>query len=89
MPVTSTVVSSVDWTTTPAAVWRRHRSGLRAIRRLDPVQWEALTGIERQQQALARNTERFLLASLQQRPALGLTGHGKIFADQGSAESLQ
>lgn len=52
--------SEVDWKMTPAAVWRRHRSGLRAIRRLDPVQWESLTGIERQKQALARNTERFL-----------------------------
>jgi predicted AAA+ superfamily ATPase len=49
-----------DWQHTPAAVWRRHRSGLRAIRRLDPVQWPALTGIDHQKQALARNTERFL-----------------------------
>lgn len=49
-----------NWQHTPAAVWRRHRSGLRAIRRLDPVQWSALTGIDHQKQALARNTERFL-----------------------------
>ncbi len=54
------VSETVDWRTSPAAVWRRHRSGLRAIRRLDPVQWDDLTGIEQQQQALARNTERFL-----------------------------
>ncbi|SDV99705.1 ATP-binding protein [Marinobacter mobilis] len=52
--------TTIDWAATPAAVWRRHRQGLRAIRRLDPVQWQALTGIERQQAALARNTERFL-----------------------------
>ncbi|WP_166258298.1 ATP-binding protein [Marinobacter salicampi] len=51
---------TIDWTTTSAAAWRRHRAGLRPIRRLDPVQWQDLQGIERQQQALARNTERFL-----------------------------
>lgn len=78
MPVTSTVASSVDWTTTPAAVWRRHRSGLRAIRRLDPVQWEALTGIDRQQQALARNTERFLAGQPSNNALLwGSRGTGK------------
>ncbi|MEC7816106.1 MAG: ATP-binding protein [Pseudomonadota bacterium] len=51
---------SIDWQQYPAAVWRRHREGLRAIRRLDPVTWDALTGIDRQREALARNTERFL-----------------------------
>lgn len=51
---------AINWAETPAAVWRRHRQGLRAIRRLDPVGWADLTGIERQQAALARNTERFL-----------------------------
>jgi predicted AAA+ superfamily ATPase len=72
------VSSTVDWTTTPAAVWRRHRSGLRAIRRLDPVQWEALTGIERQQQALARNTERFLAGEPSNNALLwGARGTGK------------
>ncbi|MDI9244004.1 ATP-binding protein [Marinobacter sp. CHS3-4] len=54
------VTQTIDWTTTPAAVWRRHRSGLRGIRRLDPVQWESLKGIDRQRDALGRNTERFL-----------------------------
>jgi predicted AAA+ superfamily ATPase len=54
------VTKSIDWRTTPAAVWRRHRSGLRAIRRLDPVTWGSLTGVDQQQQALALNTERFL-----------------------------
>jgi predicted AAA+ superfamily ATPase len=51
---------SLDWQHIAAAVWRRHRSGLRAIRRLDPVTLDALTGIDRQREALARNTERFL-----------------------------
>ncbi|MFW5825465.1 MAG: ATP-binding protein [Marinobacter sp.] len=50
----------IDWSLHLAAVWRRHRQGLRAIRRLDPVRWDELQGIGRQQQALARNTERFL-----------------------------
>ncbi|OEY65815.1 ATP-binding protein [Marinobacter sp. X15-166B] len=50
----------IDWTATVAAVWRRHRQGLRVIRRLDTVCWTDLTGIERQQQALFHNTERFL-----------------------------
>ncbi|EBA01504.1 ATP-binding protein [Marinobacter sp. ELB17] len=54
------VTDSIDWRTTPAAVWRRHSSGLRAIRRLDPVTWGSLTGVDQQQQALALNTERFL-----------------------------
>ena len=54
------VANSIDWRITPAAVWRRHRSGLRAIRRLDQVAWGSLTGVDQQQQALALNTERFL-----------------------------
>ncbi|KEF30937.1 putative ATP/GTP-binding protein [Marinobacter nitratireducens] len=69
---------AVDWDITPAAVWRRHRSGLRAIRRLDPVKWESLTGIEHQQQALARNTERFLAGEPSNNALLwGARGTGK------------
>jgi predicted AAA+ superfamily ATPase len=72
------VTGHFDWTTTPAAVWRRHRSGLRAIRRLDSVQWHDLTGIERQQQALARNTERFLAGEPSNNTLLwGSRGTGK------------
>lgn len=70
--------TTIDWATTPAAVWRRHRSGLRVIRRLDPIQWQALTGIERQQQALARNTERFLAGEPSNNALLwGSRGTGK------------
>ncbi|RBW49161.1 ATP-binding protein [Marinobacter sp. F3R11] len=69
---------SFDWSSTPAAVWRRHRAGLRAVRRLDPVQWGALTGIDRQQQALARNTERFLAGDPSNNVLLwGARGTGK------------
>lgn len=70
--------TTIDWAATPAAVWRRHRQGLRAIRRLDPVQWQALTGIERQQAALARNTERFLAGQPSNNALLwGSRGTGK------------
>lgn len=70
--------TTIDWATTPAAVWRRHRQGLRAIRRLDPVQWQALTGIGRQQAALARNTERFLAGEPSNNALLwGSRGTGK------------
>jgi len=53
-------VSRIDWEHTPAAIWQRYRQGLRAVRRLDPVQWQDLQGIEYQKSELARNTERFL-----------------------------
>ncbi|MBZ0335154.1 ATP-binding protein [Marinobacter sp. AL4B] len=52
--------TSFDWQNTLAALWRRHRSGLRAIHRLDPISWNDLTGIDSQKAALERNTERFL-----------------------------
>ena len=68
----------VNWQETPAAVWRRHRSGLRAIRRLDPVRWDDLTGIDRQKRALARNTERFLAGEPSNNALLwGSRGTGK------------
>lgn len=70
--------SPIDWNQTLAAAWRRHRQGLRAIRRLDPVQWHQLQGIERQQQALARNTERFLAGEPSNNVLLwGARGTGK------------
>jgi predicted AAA+ superfamily ATPase len=51
---------------------------LRAIRRLDPVQWPALTGIDHQKQALARNTERFLAGEPSNNALLwGSRGTGK------------
>lgn len=50
----------IDWQQTPAAIWRRHRGHLRAVRNLDPIQLTSLVGIERQIEQLTRNTERFL-----------------------------
>ncbi len=88
-----TLQPPIHWTTTVAAAWRRHRQGLRAIRRLDPVQWHQLQGIERQQQALADNTERFLAGEPSNNALLwGARGTGKSslikallnrYADQG------
>ncbi|MDX1456567.1 MAG: ATP-binding protein [Marinobacter sp.] len=73
-----TTEPTMDWSQTAAAVWRRHRQGLRAIRRLDPIQWQQLTGIERQQEALARNTERFLAGEPSNNVLLwGARGTGK------------
>ncbi|HLV77684.1 MAG TPA: ATP-binding protein [Marinobacter sp.] len=67
-----------DWSRIPAAVWRRYRSGLRAIRRLDPVTWSDLTGIDRQKLELARNTERFLAGEPSNNVLLwGARGTGK------------
>ena len=83
----------IDWKKTPAAVWRRHRSGLRSVRRLDPVAWESLVGIDRQRDALAHNTERFLAGEPSNNVLLwGSRGTGKSsvikallnrYADQG------
>jgi len=70
--------ASFDWENTAAGVWRRHRSGLRAIRRLDPIRWDDLTGIDSQKQALARNTERFLAGKPSNNALLwGARGTGK------------
>lgn len=68
----------VDWSRHLAAVWRRHRQGLRPITRLDPIGWGQLQGIERQQDALARNTERFLAGEPSNNALLwGSRGTGK------------
>lgn len=69
---------AIDWVEAPAAVWRRHRNGLRRIRRFDPVQWHQLQGIECQQSALAANTERFLAGQPANNALLwGARGTGK------------
>ena len=33
---------TIDWGQNPAAVWRRHRQVLRAVRRIDPIRFEDL-----------------------------------------------
>ncbi|WP_339804415.1 ATP-binding protein [uncultured Marinobacter sp.] len=69
---------NIDWTRVSAGIWRRHRQGLRAIRRLDPIAWDELKGIGRQKQALAHNTERFLAGKPSNNALLwGSRGTGK------------
>src|SRR5512147_2704215 len=50
----------IDWNHTLAAVWRQRREQLHPVTAVDPVRLDELIGIDRQKQALADNTERFL-----------------------------
>ena len=72
------MASLMDWSGTWAAVWRPRGSGLRPVRRLDPVRLEDLLGIDAQKTELVRNTEAFL-AGRPARNALlwGSRGTGK------------
>lgn len=69
---------SIDWNTTRAALWRRHREQLRGVQNIDPICLADLVGIDQQKQALLHNTERFL-AGLPANHALlwGARGTGK------------
>lgn len=51
---------SIDWSKTPAAIWRPRRGILRPVKDLDPIQLDQLLGIDQQKQKLIDNTERFL-----------------------------
>ncbi|WP_210394928.1 ATP-binding protein [Motiliproteus sediminis] len=53
-------MSTINWQTTFAALWRPRTGQLRAVSQLDPTRLEQLLGIERQKHALCANTERFL-----------------------------
>ncbi len=53
-------MTTIDWTGTPAAIWRRHRQALRPVKHTDPVVLDQLLGVERQKDALVANTRRFL-----------------------------
>ena len=50
----------IQWSQTPAAIWRSHRGCLRPITAIDSITLESLVGIDRQKKELIRNTERFL-----------------------------
>ena len=52
--------NQIDWSVTPAAIWRQHRQLLRPVFEIDPIRLTDLHGIDRQKEALVRNTERFL-----------------------------
>lgn len=60
MSPTEAAEGDLDWTETPAALWRPRKARLRPVHSLDPVRLEQLLGIERQKAALCDNTERFL-----------------------------
>ena len=52
--------TQIDWTVTPAAIWRQRREVLRPVFEIDPIRLADLQGVERQKESLVRNTERFL-----------------------------
>ncbi|MEQ5836859.1 ATP-binding protein [Marinobacter sp. R17] len=69
---------SIDWQTTPAAIWRRHRNALRPVKQIDPVRLDQLLEVEPQKQKLVTNTERFLRGQPSNNALLwGARGTGK------------
>lgn len=52
--------NKIDWSNTPAAIWRARSQQLRPVLRLDPVELDDLLGIERQKRSIVANTQRFL-----------------------------
>ncbi len=51
---------SVDWQNIPAAIWRSRRGEFRPVLRTDPIRFTQLLGIDRQIDAVCKNTQRFL-----------------------------
>lgn len=72
-------MNQIQWMQTPAAIWRQYKQALRPVRRLDPIQWDELQGIEAQKAALAQNTERFLAG----KPA----NHALLWGSRGTGKS--
>ncbi|WP_097460880.1 ATP-binding protein [Mangrovitalea sediminis] len=71
-------MTDIDWSRTPAAIWRPHRQALRAVTHIDPIRLDQLLGIERQKEALVRNTERFIAGQTANNVLLwGARGTGK------------
>ena len=50
----------IDWAITKAAIWRSRKGTLRAIKEIDPITLEALLHVDRQKEALVKNTKQFL-----------------------------
>ena len=50
----------IDWSETPAAIWRRHLQALKPVTAVDPIGLDRLVGIDRQKQLLCDNIDRFL-----------------------------
>lgn len=53
-------MTSIDWDTTPAAIWRPRTETLRPVTHTDPIRFSQLLGIDRQVAAIRQNTEQFL-----------------------------
>ncbi len=52
--------STIEWSQYLAAVWRTNRAYLKPVKDIDFISLESLIGIERQVEAVCRNTEQFL-----------------------------
>ena len=68
----------IDWDKFHAAIWRQRKGYLRPVSHVDPVTLDDLVGVDRQQQRLLDNTQRFVA----QKPAnnvllWGARGTGK------------
>ncbi|GHV07523.1 ATP-binding protein [Campylobacterota bacterium] len=69
---------AIDWTNTPAAIWRGESRGFKIARRLDPVRLDELLFIDRQKSLLLSNTRRFLAGAPSNHALLwGQRGCGK------------
>lgn len=67
-----------DWNLTYAAIWRQRKEYLRPVLQIDPIQLDALLGIDVQKEQLTRNTERFLAGKPANNALLwGARGTGK------------
>lgn len=53
-------MSTIDWNTTPAAIWRPHTAHLHPVVHTDPITLDVLSGIDRQKSLIVRNTQRFV-----------------------------
>lgn len=69
----------IDWQSTPGAVWRAHTHRLKPVNVMNALPLDRLLGMDRQKQALASNTERFL----QKLPA----NHALLWGSRGTGKS--
>lgn len=53
--------TAIDWSGTPAAIWRAKTQTLRPVSNIDTISFRDLLGIDRQIEAIKKNTERFLV----------------------------
>ncbi len=53
-------MEQVFWEKIPAAIWRNRHQSLRPVSNIDPVRFPQLLGVDRQVNAIKKNTEHFL-----------------------------